>query len=135
MTGAMTDVIYLDCNATTPCDPRVVEAMLPMMTTTYANPTTRNHHPGRDAAMALERARATVDRLLGGKAASEVVFTAGATEANNLALLGAAEALVDRGRHIEDLGADVTGRQVEPLWTARRTDQLAADFLDFRIQR
>ncbi len=94
------DLIYLDCNATTPCDPRVVEAMLPFMTETFANPTTRNHRPGRDAATALERARATVDRLLGGRAASEVVFTAGATEANNLGLIGAAEALVDRGRHI-----------------------------------
>jgi len=100
MTGAMADVIYLDCNATTPCDPRVVEEMLPFMTTTFANPTTRNHRPGRDAATALERARATVDRFLGGAAPSEVVFTAGATEANNLALLGAAEALADRGRHI-----------------------------------
>jgi len=93
-------VIYLDYNATTPCDPRVVEAMLPFMTEYFANPTTRNHRPGRDAASALEEARTTVDRLLGGHAASEVVFTAGATEGNNLALIGAAEALVDRGRHI-----------------------------------
>ena len=94
------DVIYLDCNATTPCDPRVVEAMIPFMTESFANPTTRNHRPGRDAATALEEARATVDRLLGGRAASEVIFTAGATEANNIALIGAAEALVDQGRHI-----------------------------------
>ncbi len=94
------DPIYLDCNATTPSDPRVVEAMLSFMTGTFANPTTRNHRPGRDAATALERARATIDRLLGGSAASEVVFTAGATEANNLALLGAAEAMEGRGRHL-----------------------------------
>ncbi len=101
MIAAMAEpVIYLDHNATTACDPRVVEAMLPLMTETYANPTTRNHRPGRDAACALERARATVDRLLGGRAASEVVFTAGATEGNNLALMGAADALADRGRHI-----------------------------------
>ena len=101
MIAAMTDrVIYLDYNATTPCDPRVVEAMLPFMTESFANPTTRNHRPGRDAATALERARSVVDRLLGGRAASEVVFTAGATEANNLALIGGAEALADRGRHI-----------------------------------
>ncbi len=93
-------VIYLDHNATTPCDPRVVEAMLPLLTESYANPTTRNHRPGRDAAAELEGARATVDRLLGGRAASEVVFTAGATEGNNIALMGAAEALADRGRHI-----------------------------------
>jgi cysteine desulfurase len=101
MIAAMAEcVIYLDHNATTPCDPGVVEAMLPFMTENFANSTTRNHRPGRDAASALERARATVDRLLGGKAASEVVFTAGATEGNNIALMGAAEALVDRGRHI-----------------------------------
>ncbi|TFG40298.1 MAG: cysteine desulfurase [Candidatus Aminicenantes bacterium] len=101
MIAVMTDdLIYLDSNATTPCDPRVVEAMLPFMTRDFANPTTRNHRPGRDAATGLERARATVDRLLGGSAASEVVFTAGATEANNLALMGAAEALDGRGRHI-----------------------------------
>jgi cysteine desulfurase len=101
MIAVMTDdLIYLDNNATTPCDPRVVEAMLPFMTRDFANPTTRNHRPGRDAATGLERARATVDRLLGGSAASEVVFTAGATEANNLALMGAAEALDGRGRHI-----------------------------------
>jgi len=101
MIAAMAErVIYLDHNATTPCDPRVVEAMLPFMTECYANSTTRNHRPGRDAASALERARATADRLLGGRAASEVVFTAGATEGNNIALMGAAEALADRGLHI-----------------------------------
>ena len=101
MIAAMAErVIYLDHNATTPCDPRVVEAMLPFMTENYANSTTRNHRPGRDAASELERARATADRLLGGRAASEVVFTAGATEGNNIALMGAAEALADRGRHI-----------------------------------
>jgi cysteine desulfurase len=93
-------VIYLDCNATTPCDPRVVEAMLPFMTERFGNPTTRNHEPGRDAASALERARATIDRLLGGRAASEVLFTSGATEANNLALLGAAGASDGRRRHL-----------------------------------
>jgi cysteine desulfurase len=96
----MADVIYLDCNATTPCDPRVVEAMLPFMTTVFANPTSRSHRPGRAAAEELERARGVVDRMLGGRAASEVVFTSGATEANNLALLGAAERLAGRGRRI-----------------------------------
>ncbi len=130
MIAVMThELIYLDCNATTPCDPRVVEAMLPFMTGTFANPTTRNHRPGRDAATALERARATIDRLLGGRAASEVVFTAGATEANNLALMGAAEALEDRGRHIISqadrarLGARAVGRAANvaagrSLWSA-----------------
>jgi cysteine desulfurase len=100
MAVTMTDVIYLDCNATTPCDSRVVEAMLPYMTTIFANPTTSNHRPGRDAATALDRARAAIDGMLGGGAASEVVFTAGATEANNLAILGAAAAFEGRGRHL-----------------------------------
>ena len=115
----MGDVIYLDCNATTPCDRRVVEAMLPYMTGSFANPTTRNHRPGRDAAMALERARGTIDRLLGGWAASEIVFTAGATEANNLALIGAAEALVDRGRHIISQATEHAS-VIEPLMALQR---------------
>jgi len=97
---AMDKLIYLDHNATTPCDPRVVEAMLPYLSEAFANPTTKHHRPGRDAATALEQARATVDRLIGGRAASEVIFTAGATEANNLALIGAAEASRERGRHL-----------------------------------
>jgi cysteine desulfurase len=96
----MKDVIYLDYNATTPCDARVVEAMLPFFAERSANPTSRSHRPGQDAASALEEARSVVDHLLGGRAASEVVFTAGATEANNLALFGAVEAYESRGRHV-----------------------------------
>jgi cysteine desulfurase len=96
----MDRVIYLDHNATTPCDPRVVEAMLPYFGDRAANPTSRSHRPGQEAASALEAARSTIDGLLGGRAPSEVVFTAGATEANNIALLGAAEALDGRGRHM-----------------------------------
>lgn len=94
------DVIYLDYNASTPCDPRVVEAMLPFLTGTYANPSSRHHRPGRDAFTALEKARSTVAGLLGGKSATEIVFTSGATEGNNLALLGVAGAQARRGRHI-----------------------------------
>jgi len=94
------DVIYLDYNASTPCDPRVVDAMLPYLTETFANPSSRNHRPGQDAYVALEKARTTVVRELGGRSGIEVVFTSGATEANNLALSGIAEAHCDRGRHI-----------------------------------
>lgn len=93
------DVIYLDYNATTPCDGRVVEAMLPYFGGRFANPSSRSHRPGREAAMAVEAARSTVARVLGVRA-SEVVFTAGATEANNIALRGTAEALESRGRHV-----------------------------------
>jgi cysteine desulfurase len=118
MSGAM-DVIYLDYNATTPCDPRVVEAMLPLLTERSANPTSRGHRPGREAASELEAARAAVDRLLGGSAASEVVFTSGATESNNLALFGAAEALAGRGRHIVSQRTEHAS-VLEPLAALRR---------------
>jgi cysteine desulfurase len=94
------DVIYLDYNASTPCDPRVVEAMLPFLTETFANPSSRNHRPGRDASIALEGARSDVARELGGRSGTEIYFTSGATEANNLALFGVAKAHTDRGRHI-----------------------------------
>jgi cysteine desulfurase len=95
-----TDVIYLDYNASTPCDPRVVEAMHPFFGAVFANPSSRNHRPGRDAFTALEEARSTVVRFLGARSATEIVFTSGATEANNLALIGATRALTGRGRHL-----------------------------------
>ncbi len=82
--------VYLDCNASTPCDPRVVERMLPFWGEHYANPTSIGHGPGREAALALEAARTTVARAIGGSAPSEVIFTSGATEANHLALAGLA---------------------------------------------
>ncbi len=94
------DVIYLDYNASTPCDPRVVEAMLPYLTETFANPSSRSHGPGREAFSALESSRETIARLLGARSVTEIVFTSGATEGNNLALIGTARALEQRGRHI-----------------------------------
>jgi cysteine desulfurase len=96
----ITDVIYLDYNASTPCDPRVVEAMQPFFSSAFANPSSRNHGPGRDAFKALEAARSSVARHLGARSATEIVFTSGATESNNLALIGAAKARVGRGRHL-----------------------------------
>ncbi|MCG6947905.1 MAG: cysteine desulfurase [Acidobacteria bacterium] len=94
------DVIYLDYNASTPCDPRVVEAMEPYFTEVYANPASRSHRPGQAAFTALENARGTVAASIGARMASEIVFTSGATEANNLAILGSARARVARGRHL-----------------------------------
>jgi len=96
----MNDVIYLDHNASTPCDPRVVEAMLPFFSDVFANPSSRNHGPGRDAFTALEEARAAVAHCLGARSATEIVFTSGASEGNNLALIGAARALVDSRQHL-----------------------------------
>jgi cysteine desulfurase len=94
------DVIYLDYNASTPCDPRVVEAMQPYFERVWANPSSRSHELGREAFTALEAARNSVASSLGARSATEIFFTSGATEANNLALVGAARALVGRGRHL-----------------------------------
>jgi cysteine desulfurase len=84
-------VIYLDHQATTPCDPAVVEAMAPWWSAQFANPASRLHRPGLLAAAAVERAQAQLAELLG-VAPEAVLFTSGATEANNLALKGLAEA-------------------------------------------
>jgi cysteine desulfurase len=80
--------IYLDHHATTPTDPRVVEAMLPYFTERFGNAASRSHRYGHEAAEAVEQARFEVAELMG-VSAREVVFTSGATEADNLALKGA----------------------------------------------
>lgn len=87
--------IYLDHHATTPCDPRVVEAMLPSLHGVFGNPASRQHGFGRQAAEQVERARGQVADLIG-CAPSEIVFTSGATEADNLAIKGVAEAQAQR---------------------------------------
>ncbi|MCZ7554726.1 MAG: cysteine desulfurase [Anaerolineales bacterium] len=81
--------IYLDYNATTPCDPRVLEAMLPFFTEIYGNPANGLHKQGRLAAKHVEAARGSVAHLIGAHS-GEIIFTAGATESNNLAILGIA---------------------------------------------
>jgi len=96
----MPDPVYLDHAASTPCDPRVVEAMLPYFTGRCANPASRQHRAGREAATAVEEARVAVARCLGAASPTEIVFTSGATEANNLALKGAAAALAPHGRQL-----------------------------------
>lgn len=88
--------IYLDYNATTPCDPRVLEVMLPYFTEHFANPSSTHHASGRRAADALEGAREQVAGLLGA-GPRDVIFTAGATESNNLALYGVARAALQNG--------------------------------------
>ncbi len=99
--------VYLDNAATTPLDPRVRERMLDWLGTEtgYANPAS-THAPGRQAAMAVERARAEVAALIGA-AEDEIVWTSGATEANNLAIFGAARAHGERrGRRIITLRSE-----------------------------
>jgi cysteine desulfurase len=92
------DRIYLDHNATTPLDPRVLEAMLPVLRDGFGNPSSLHWH-GQQARARLDEARAEVARLLGATP-SEIVFTAGGTEADNMALRGAAGAARDGRRKI-----------------------------------
>ncbi|PSN11197.1 IscS subfamily cysteine desulfurase [filamentous cyanobacterium CCT1] len=122
--------IYLDSHATTPVDPRVLEAMLPFFTEQFGNPSSLTHAYGWEAEAAVTRSRQTIAAALNA-APEEIVFTSGATEANNLAIKGIAEACFSRGRHLitvqtehsavldpcrylESLGFEVTYLPVQP---------------------
>ncbi|WP_433357683.1 cysteine desulfurase family protein (plasmid) [Microtetraspora malaysiensis] len=92
-------VIYLDYQATTPLDSRVLDAMLPYLTSAFGNPASP-HAPGHRAAEAVRTARRQVRDLIGANSDTEIVFTSGATEADHLALAGIAHAFTGRRRHI-----------------------------------
>jgi cysteine desulfurase len=91
--------IYLDNNSSTPCDPRVLEAMLPFFSELYGNPSSRHHVFGRQAREAVDTARQQVADLIGAYS-REIIFTSGATESNNLALKGVAGMYRPQGDHI-----------------------------------
>src|SRR5271165_3762916 len=128
--------VYLDNQATTRCDPRVVHAMLPFFSEDYGNPHSAEHLMGRRAEDAVERARSQVASLIGADA-NEVIFTSGATEANNIAIKGAARfaAGMGDGRHriitvatehkcvLESI-ADMAAEGFEPVVLPVRTDGL-----------
>jgi cysteine desulfurase len=119
--------IYLDYQATTPIDPRVVEAMLPYLTSEFGNPSSA-HAYGRTAAAAVDTARAQVAALIGADEPGEVVFTSSGTESNHLALTGAAHAARAVGR-----GDHVITTAIEHPATQATCDQL--EHAGFRITR
>ena len=122
--------IYLDAHATTPVDERVLKAMLPYFTQSFGNPSTNTHLYGWEASAAVKNAREAIANIINATP-EEIVFTSGATEANNLAIKGVAEAYFNQGKHIvtvatehravldpcaylETLGFEVTYLPVQP---------------------
>lgn len=102
---AMQRPVYLDCHATTPVDPRVLEAMLPFFGPRFGNASSRGHSYGWEAEKAVEMARRRVAALAGAEP-REIVFTSGATESDNLAIKGAVEARLPRGARIVTMATE-----------------------------
>ena len=121
---AENDIIYLDSHATTPLDPRVIEAMMPYFTDKFGNASSLDHQYGYDASVAVESARDSMAKMISARH-DEIVFTSGATESDNMAIMGTMHKYRDRGdhmitcatehkavlntaRHLEECGTQVT---------------------------
>jgi len=123
------NTVYLDYHATTPVDPRVLEAMLPFFTERFGNPHSKQHAFGWDARDATDRARAQVAALLNATA-GEITFTSGATESSNLALKGVVEA-----RRAAGLGAEASAKAANHVVTVATEHKSVLDVcLQFRQQ-
>ncbi len=122
--------VYLDNNSTTACDPRVVETMLPYFSTKYGNAASRSHEFGWVAEEAVDYAREQVARLIGATA-KEIIFTSGATEADNLALKGAYDMYSSKGNHIITL----TTEHKAVLDTCKHLERKGAEITYLDVQR
>jgi len=141
---AVTRPIYLDAQATTPTDPRVLDAMLPFLTGLYGNPHSRTHAYGWETEKAVEKAREHVAAIIGAEP-KEIIFTSGATESNNMSIKGVArffgragkkkhiitcqtehKCVLDSCRHLQDEGFEVTYLPVQNNGLIRMEDLEAA---------
>src|SRR6476620_461047 len=122
--------VYLDHNATTPCDPRVVEAMIPYFTEQFGNAASRNHPFGWHAEEAVDYAREQVAQLIGADP-KEIIFTSGATESDNLALKGVFEMYASKGNHI----ITCTSEHKTVLNTCKHLEKEGADITYLPVDR
>ena len=144
MSNLASEIVYLDNHSTTVCDRRVIEAMIPFFATDYANPSNGLHVLGRRAAGAVESAREQVAALIGARP-EEIAFTSGATESNNLAMLGLTsralgvrrrimvspiehKSVLDAGKHLATLGYEIAFLPVDGKGTV--DVQAAANLID-----